>query len=161
MSLQVGGWYVVPGYAVDTASTWLLGRRDETSGWRRLYRLGRPTARSRSQQFWKPFQTIVALLRRSDQTVWSEASGRLRPLRHEARLPLSPLSGMPRRCRHRLLQFSLPFVLRRRSASFLSSERTPTTKDIGRRGCSPGKSQVKRIRKPDGDWLQVHVERVL
>ena len=31
--LQVGGWYVIPGYAVDTARAWLLGRREDTFGW--------------------------------------------------------------------------------------------------------------------------------
>ena len=146
MLLQVGGWYVVPGYAVGTARTWLLGRREETHGWRHLHRQVVPAARSRSQQVWKPFQTIVALSGRNDQTLWSEAARQQRAPRqsldtfwHEDRLPLSPLIA----CYSSLLPLSndreaLPsYPPNARVLEYLRGATTQRRRIIGRRGCSP------------------------
>ena len=142
MLLQVHGWYVVPEYAVDAACTWLLGRREETYGWRRLYRQGVPAARSRGQQVWK--LTFKQSSRRSDQTVWSEASGRQRhprtslssatvaSLRHATQMPssLAYSSLFPWSYNREALPFSYPPNARAYWTVWQSCERShPSMKD--------------------------------
>ena len=61
MFLQVGGWYVVFGYAVDVTDTRLFGGCQETYGRRRLRRQRVSTAGTQGQQVRKSFQTLVAL----------------------------------------------------------------------------------------------------